>query len=82
VCCQNRGSWIIRTRNSQEFTLATGRRIIQPEPRDKRYVRRNEAGQFAEDQTSIAKSLAADRRTDAGTLVLKGRSDHWNQERD
>jgi hypothetical protein len=72
---------IIRTRNSQEFTLATSRKIIEPEPGENSYDRRNEAGPVAEDQTSVAQSLAANRRTHAKTLVLKGQSDHWNQER-
>ena len=40
-----------------------------------RYVRRDAAGQFTEDQVSVGKSLAADRRTNAKTKATKGNKD-------
>jgi hypothetical protein len=41
---------------------------------DKRYVRRDEKGQFSE-SVDVGKSLAADRRTDAKTKVPSGQGD-------
>jgi hypothetical protein len=40
-----------------------------------RYVRRDSQGQFTEDQVSVGKSLAADRRTKATTKATKGNKD-------
>lgn len=40
-----------------------------------RYVRRDEAGQFTEDQTSAGRSVAQDRRIDAKNEAKKGDKD-------
>ncbi|MES2466443.1 MAG: hypothetical protein V4675_04005 [Verrucomicrobiota bacterium] len=50
------------------------RELIEPNPGDKRYVRRNEDGTFGE-TVDVGKSLAADRRTKATKKVPKGQGD-------
>lgn len=45
----------------------------------KRYVRRDDQGQFTEKQVSIGKSLAADRRQRAKTVAKKGDGDRGDQ---
>jgi len=45
---------------------------------DKRYVRRDEKGQFKESD-DVGRSLAADRRTKAKTVVKKGQGDRGDQ---
>lgn len=47
---------------------------------DKRYVRRDKAGQFRESDDQ-GKSLAADRRTKAKTTAKKGEGDRGDQKR-
>jgi hypothetical protein len=49
--------------------------VIQPNKGDKRYVRRDEQGQFTDSQVNIGKSLAADRRSKAKTVAPKGQGD-------
>jgi hypothetical protein len=55
------------------------REVIQPQPGDKRYARRNEGGQFTENQVDVGKSLAADRRSKAKKVVPKGQGDRGDQ---
>jgi hypothetical protein len=57
------------------------RETIQPHAGDKRYARRGEKGQFTEDQVNIGKSLAADRRSHAKTVVPKGQGDKGDQKK-
>ncbi len=57
----------------------SSREIIQPHPGDKRYARRNEEGQFTENQVDVGKSLAADRRSKAKKVVPKGQGDRGDQ---
>lgn len=53
----------------------TGKReTIEPHPGDKRYVRRDEQGQFSESD-DVGKSLAADRRQHSDTDAPKGQGD-------
>ena len=59
--------------------MSAKREVIQPKPGDKRYARRDKEGQFTKDQTSVGKSLAADRRTHAKTVVPKGQGDRGDQ---
>jgi hypothetical protein len=47
---------------------------------DKRYVRRDEQGRFKESD-DVGKSLAADRRKKAKTVVPKGQGDRGDQKR-
>jgi hypothetical protein len=47
---------------------------------DKRYVRRNQKGQFKE-VVDVGRSLAADRRTTAKTKVKSGQGDRGDRKR-
>ena len=47
---------------------------------DKRYVRRDEKGQFKE-SADVGKSLAADRRTKAKTVAKPGQGDRGDQKK-
>ena len=47
---------------------------------DKRYVRRDKKGQFKESD-DVGRSLAADRRTKAKTVVKSGQGDRGDQKR-
>ena len=57
----------------------SSREIIQPHKSDKRYVRRNKDGQFTNNQVGVGKSLSADRRSKAKTVVPKGQGDRGDQ---
>jgi len=59
----------------------SSREVIQPHPGDKRYARRNNEGQFTENQVDVEKSLAADRRSKAKKIVPKGQGDRGDQKR-
>ncbi len=61
--------------------MASKRELIQPKKNDKRYARRDEQGHFTSDQVSVGKSLAADRRTHAKTVVPSGQGDHGDQKK-
>jgi hypothetical protein len=50
------------------------RELIEPHPGDKRYVRRDEQGQFKESD-DVSRSLAADRRQHSDTPAKKGQGD-------
>ena len=56
------------------------RELIEPNEGDKRYVRRDEKGQFGE-QVDVGKSLAADRRTKAKTESKPGQGDRGDRKR-
>jgi hypothetical protein len=51
------------------------RKMIEPHPKDKRYVRRTKAGEFTDSQDDVSKSLRQDRRRKAKTVVKKGQGD-------
>jgi hypothetical protein len=55
--------------------MAGKRELIEPNPGDKRYVRRDEKGQFTTDQVDVGRSLAADRRQHAKTKAKPGHGD-------
>lgn len=57
------------------------REVIEPNKGDKRYARRDEKGQFSEDQVDMGKSLAADQRKHAKTIAPKGMGDKGDQKR-
>lgn len=59
----------------------SSREVIQPKKSDKRYARRDPQGQFADNQVSVGKSLAADQRSKAKTVVPKGQGDHGDRKR-
>jgi hypothetical protein len=51
------------------------RELIEPNKGDKRYVRRDEDGQFTEDQVDIGRSQSADNNQDSKGNVPKGQGD-------
>ncbi|HLJ47495.1 MAG TPA: hypothetical protein VKU01_15880 [Bryobacteraceae bacterium] len=53
----------------------SSREVIQPHKGDRRYIRRDEQGHFTANQVNVGKSLAADRRHKAKTIVPKGQGD-------
>ena len=56
------------------------RTVIEPRKGDRRYVRRNKAGEFKK-EVSVGRSLAADRRRKARTKVGKGQGDRGDVKR-
>jgi hypothetical protein len=50
------------------------RELIEPHEGDKRYIRRDAAGKFTEEQDDVGRSLAADRRSKSKTVAPKGRA--------
>jgi hypothetical protein len=57
------------------------REVIEPHKGDKRYARRGEHGHFTADQAQVGKSLSADRRSKAKTVVPKGQGDRGDQKK-
>ena len=57
------------------------RETVQPNPDDKRYVRRDASGQFSSDQTDVGRSLRQDRKTAAKRTVPAGQGDKGDQKR-
>jgi hypothetical protein len=55
-------------------TMAKDREIIEPKEGDKRFARRDEQGQF-EEQDDVGRSLSQDRKADAKSKVKKGQGD-------
>lgn len=53
----------------------TKRELIEPNPGDKRYVRRDEDGKFTDDQTDVGKSSAADQRQHSSHKAKPGEGD-------
>jgi hypothetical protein len=56
------------------------REIVEPDKGDKRYVRRDRKGEFSK-EVDVGRSLAADRRSKAKTVVKKGEGDKGDQKR-
>jgi hypothetical protein len=65
----------------EKISMAIKREVIEPEPGDKRYARRDQDGHFTEHQVSVGKSLAADRRTHANKVVPTGQGDQGDQKK-
>jgi hypothetical protein len=57
----------------------TKRELIEPNPGDKRYVRRDENGRF-KDEVDVGKSLAADRRQHSSTPAKPGQGDRGDRQ--
>lgn len=55
------------------------RGLIEPNPGDKRFVRRDDQGQFSE-QVDVGKSLAADQRQHADHDAGKGQGDKGDRQ--
>jgi len=61
--------------------MARKREMIEPNQGDKRYVRRDAAGRFTDDQSNVGRSLSADKRSKSKTVVPKGMGDKGDQKR-
>jgi hypothetical protein len=61
--------------------MARKRELIEPNPGDKRYVRRDANGRFTSDQVDVGRSLAADERQHAKTVVPRGQGDRGDERR-
>jgi hypothetical protein len=59
--------------------MAKDRELIEPNEGDKRYVRRDDEGQFTDSQDDVGRSLSQDQRTDAETEVKKGQGDRGDR---
>lgn len=57
------------------------RETIEPNEGDKRYIRRNEQGEFTEDQVDVGRSLTQDRKQHAKTEVGPGHGDRGDRKR-
>jgi hypothetical protein len=57
-----------------------GRETIEPHKGDKRYARRDDAGQFTGDQTDVGRSAAADQRQHSNTPAKKGQGDRGDRQ--
>lgn len=57
------------------------RELIEPNPGDKRYIRRDEHGHFTDSQDDVGRSLAADQRQHAKTTSKKGEGDRGDRKR-
>jgi hypothetical protein len=55
-------------------TMAEKRELIEPNPGDKRFVRRDEEGKFKE-SVDVGRSLSQDRKRDAKTEAKPGQGD-------
>jgi len=57
------------------------REMIEPHTGDKRYVRRGKKGKFKK-EVDVGRSLSADRRSKAKTIVKKGEGDRGDRRPD
>ena len=60
--------------------MARDRELIEPNPGDKRYVRRDEEGKFTDSQDEVGRSLAQDRQQHAKTPSKKGQGDRGDRQ--
>ena len=59
--------------------MAKDRELIEPNDDDKRYVRRDDEGQFTDSQDDVSRSLSQDQRTDAKNETRKGQGDRGDR---
>jgi hypothetical protein len=57
------------------------RELVEPHKGDKRFVRRDAAGRFTEDQASVGRSLSQDRKRESKTKSKKGQGDRGDRAR-
>ena len=55
------------------------REIIEPKSGDKRYVRRDDQGQFSGDQADVGRSSATDQRQHSKTKAKPGQGDRGDR---
>jgi len=65
--------------NDGEESMANDRELIEPNEGDKRYVRRNDQGEFTESQDDVGRSLSQDQQRDAKTETKKGQGDRGDR---
>jgi hypothetical protein len=58
--------------------MASKRELIEPSPGDKRYVRRDQKGQFKESD-DVGRSLAQDQKRKAKTATKPGQGDRGDR---
>ena len=56
------------------------RELVEPNPGDKRYIRRDERGRF-EEVDDVGRSLSQDREREAKTASKKGQGDKGDRKR-
>ena len=59
--------------------MAKDRELIEPNEGDKRYVRRNEQGEFTDSQDDVGRSQSQDQQQDAKTETRKGQGDRGDR---
>jgi hypothetical protein len=59
--------------------MATRKRELVDTNTDKRFVRRDDAGQFTKDQVDVGRSLSTDRKQKAKTVTKPGQGDRGDQ---
>ena len=59
--------------------MARDRELIEPNDGDKRYIRRDDEGQFTEEQDDVSRSLSQDQRREAETESKKGQGDRGDR---
>lgn len=59
--------------------MARERELIEPNEGDKRYVRRDEDGEFTDDQVDVGRSLSQDVQRDAKTESKPGHGDRGDR---
>ncbi len=59
--------------------MARERELIEPQPGDKRYIRRDDEGKFTEDQVDVGRSLSQDQQQHAKTKAKKGQGDQGDR---
>lgn len=61
--------------------MASKRELIEPNPGDKRYVRRDAQGRFTDSQDNVSRSLSQDMKRKAKTVAKKGQGDRGDAKR-
>ena len=64
---------------SKGMQMPEDRELIEPNEGDKRFVRRDEKGQFTESQDDVGKSLSQDQQQSAQKNVQPGQGDRGDQ---
>ncbi|MFN2565372.1 MAG: hypothetical protein ABR499_10230 [Gemmatimonadaceae bacterium] len=59
--------------------MARDREMIEPNPGDKRYARRDDQGKFTESQDDVGKSLSQDQQREAQKESKKGQGDRGDR---
>jgi len=57
------------------------RELIEPNPGDKRYIRRDDEGKITSDQVDVHRSLSRDNDQSAKTTTPSGHGDHGDHHR-